>query len=74
MELSLMCGEKVFLSLWDPEKQRMIYYASDPELLEGEDKAKFYTNISQGPEEEKTPPQSSSNQDPANKASNSSDQ
>ena len=54
MELSLMSGEDIVISLWDPENERMIYYASNPDLLEEEDKVKFYTNNSSVPEEQKS--------------------
>ena len=63
MELSLETGEDVFISLWDPENQQMIYYASNPELLDEEDKNKFYTMNKSGSGDKKSHSQISYNQE-----------
>ena len=50
MELALLCDLKLFMFIYDPKQNRVIHFASDPELdlqdlFNSENQREFYSNL-----------------------------
>jgi hypothetical protein len=50
MELALLCDLKIFMFIYDPKQNRVIHFASDPELdlqdiFNFENQREFYSNL-----------------------------
>ena len=50
MELALLCDLKLFMFIYDPKQNRVIHFASDPELdlqdiFNNENQREFYSNL-----------------------------